>query len=40
LQLGDFNARVDYGIPLVSVSGDKNTWQENGIYFTIQYGSF
>ena len=40
LQLGDFNARVDYGIPLVSVPGDKNTWQENGIYFTIQYGSF
>lgn len=39
-QLGQFSARLDYGIPLVSVPGRKNTWQENGIYFTIQYGPF
>jgi hemolysin activation/secretion protein len=39
-ELGQFSARIDYGIPLISVSGQKNTWQENGIYFTIQYGSF
>jgi hemolysin activation/secretion protein len=39
-QLGQFSARLDYGIPLVSVPGRKDTWQENGIYFTIQYGPF
>jgi hemolysin activation/secretion protein len=39
-QLGQFSARFDYGVPLVSVRGKKDTWQENGIYFTIQYGSF
>jgi hemolysin activation/secretion protein len=29
------SARLDWGIPLISIEGDKNTWQENGIYFSI-----
>ena len=36
LQLEDYlSARFDWGIPLVSVSGDKDTLQENGLYFSI-----
>jgi hemolysin activation/secretion protein len=30
-------ARFDWGIPLNSVSSNKNTWQENGLYFSIVY---
>ena len=30
-------ARFDWGIPLVSVDSNKNTWQENGLYFSITY---
>ncbi|WP_044291179.1 ShlB/FhaC/HecB family hemolysin secretion/activation protein [Rivularia sp. PCC 7116] len=33
----NFRARLDWGIPLVSVNSRKRTWQENGIYFTLQY---
>lgn len=33
-------AKIEYGIPLMSVDIDKNTWQENGIYFSIQYFPF
>jgi len=36
LQLSDrLTVRLDYGIPLVSVSGNKPTLQENGFYFSI-----
>ncbi|MBW4616616.1 MAG: ShlB/FhaC/HecB family hemolysin secretion/activation protein [Desmonostoc vinosum HA7617-LM4] len=37
LQLEDYlTARLDWGIPLVSISaGDKDSWQENGLYFSI-----
>lgn len=36
LQLQDrLTARFDWGIPLISFPGDKNTWQENGLYFSI-----
>ena len=36
LQLEDnFSARLDWGIPLVSISGDKDSLQENGLYFSI-----
>lgn len=36
LQISDrLTARFDYGIPLVSVSSNKRTWQENGFYFSI-----
>ncbi|NWF59803.1 MAG: ShlB/FhaC/HecB family hemolysin secretion/activation protein [Fischerella sp.] len=36
-QLEDrLTARLDWGIPLVSISsGDKDSWQENGLYFSI-----
>jgi hemolysin activation/secretion protein len=28
-------ARFEWGLPLISVSGEKRTWQENGFYFSI-----
>ena len=31
----DLSARFDWGIPFVSVSGDKDSLQENGLYFSI-----
>jgi len=34
------SARLDWGIPLVSIAGDKNTLQENGIYFNIILNPF
>ena len=36
----DFTARLDWGIPLVDVTGKVQTWQENGLYFTIRYSPF
>lgn len=36
LQLGDnLTARFDWGIPLVNISSEKRTLQENGIYFSV-----
>ncbi|WGV24220.1 ShlB/FhaC/HecB family hemolysin secretion/activation protein [Halotia branconii] len=32
-----FTARLDWGIPLISVDSSKNSWQENGLYFSILY---
>ena len=41
LQLEDYlSARLDWGIPLVSVSGDKDSLQENGLYFSITVNPF
>lgn len=41
LQAGDrLSARFDWGIPLVSTPGEKNTWQENGLYFSVIYNPF
>ncbi|BAZ13517.1 surface antigen D15 domain-containing protein [Calothrix sp. NIES-4071] len=41
LQLGSrLNAQIDWGIPLVSLDSRKNTWQENGIYFSVIYNPF
>ena len=38
-QMGDnFTARFDWGIPLVDVDIDKNSWNANGLYFNINYG--
>jgi len=34
-----FTARLDWGIPLVSVDSQDKTWQENGIYFSIIYNN-
>jgi hemolysin activation/secretion protein len=40
-QMGDrFNARLDYGIPLINVRGGDRTLQEKGIYFRINYFPF
>ncbi len=40
-QLGNkFTARLDWGLPLISVDSRKNTWQENGIHFSVQYNPF
>jgi hemolysin activation/secretion protein len=40
-QMGDrFNARLDYGIPLINVGGGDRTFQEKGIYFRINYFAF
>ncbi len=35
-----FTARLDYGIPLVSVDSTERTWQENGLYFSVFYNPF
>ncbi len=35
-----FNARLDWGIPLVDVDTNNNSLQENGIYFSINYNFF
>lgn len=36
LQLENWlTARFDWGIPIISIPGDKDTWQENGLYFSI-----
>lgn len=37
---GNFSARIDWGIPLVNLDSSKKTWQENGIYFSVQYNPF
>lgn len=41
-QQGDrLRLRIDYGIPLVDIrSRNKRTWQENGLYFTVEYKFF
>lgn len=40
-QSNNFTARLDWGIPLISVnSQSKETWQENGLYFSIIYTPF
>ncbi|MBP0015972.1 MAG: ShlB/FhaC/HecB family hemolysin secretion/activation protein [Cyanobacteria bacterium SBLK] len=36
----NFEARFDWGIPLVDVEGSTRTWQESGIYFSIIYDLF
>ncbi len=41
LSQGDrFIARLDWGIPLVSVTSPERTWQENGLYFSVLYNPF
>ncbi|MBD2505018.1 ShlB/FhaC/HecB family hemolysin secretion/activation protein [Anabaena azotica] len=35
-----FNARLDWGIPLSDTTNNSNTWQENGIYFSLDYQLF
>jgi hemolysin activation/secretion protein len=40
-QQGDtLSARLDFGMPLVSVESRERTWQESGVYFSVQYSPF
>lgn len=39
-QNNNFSARIDWGIPLTSVEGEKRSLQENGLYFSVQYSPF
>lgn len=36
-QGNNFSARLDFGIPLISIDSNSRTWQEDGIYFSIRY---
>ncbi len=36
----NFWARLDWGIPLISVEGEKRSLQENGLYFSVRYSPF
>ena len=36
----NFNARLDWGIPLTNVNTDSNSLQEDGIYFSLDYNFF
>lgn len=41
LQLENWlTARLDWGIPIISIPGEKDTWQENGLYFSIIVSPF
>jgi hemolysin activation/secretion protein len=40
IQSRRFSARLDWGIPLVNLDSPKRTWQENGIYFSIDFNPF
>ncbi len=41
LQISDqLTARLDWGIPLNRIEGDKRSWQENGVYFSITGSPF
>ena len=35
-----FTARFDWGIPLVAVDTEENTWQEKGLYFSLEHSPF
>ncbi|MDX2212534.1 MAG: ShlB/FhaC/HecB family hemolysin secretion/activation protein [Oculatellaceae cyanobacterium bins.114] len=40
-QMGNtLTARIDWGIPLVDVRQEGDTWQENGVYFSVVYSPF
>jgi len=39
-QSNRLTTRLDYGIPLISVSSTSRTWQENGLYFSVFYNPF
>jgi hemolysin activation/secretion protein len=36
----DLTARIDYGIPLQGIRADGKSFQDNGLYFTVQWNSF
>jgi hemolysin activation/secretion protein len=33
----NLSARIDWGIPLINIPGSKNSWQDNGLYFSVRY---
>lgn len=33
----DLSARIDWGIPLVNAATRRNSWQDNGLYFSVRY---
>ncbi|TVP60858.1 MAG: ShlB/FhaC/HecB family hemolysin secretion/activation protein [Nodularia sp. (in: Bacteria)] len=39
-QDNNFSVRLDWGIPLISVEGDRRSLQEKGLYFSIRYSPF
>ena len=39
-QGNNFTARLDWGIPLISVENQGDSLQENGLYFLLQYNPF
>ncbi|MBD2436618.1 ShlB/FhaC/HecB family hemolysin secretion/activation protein [Nostoc sp. FACHB-110] len=40
-QMGDgLTARLDWGIPIVNLDTNKRTWQDNGLYFQLEYRAF
>lgn len=39
-QNNNFSARLDWGIPLISVEGDGRSLQEKGLYFSVRYSPF
>ncbi|PMB51327.1 hemolysin activation/secretion protein [Fischerella thermalis CCMEE 5201] len=41
-QMGEkFSARLDWGIPLIDIPNSRgDTWQENGVYFQLEYKPF
>jgi hemolysin activation/secretion protein len=34
------SARLDWGIPLTNLPKQRNSWQENGLYFSVRYTPF
>ena len=40
LLFDNFTARFDWGIPLISIDSNKDTWQENGLHFSLEYNPF
>lgn len=41
LEMGDrFSARLDWGVPLIDIDSGERTWQENGVYFQVEYSPF
>ncbi|MGQ4648326.1 ShlB/FhaC/HecB family hemolysin secretion/activation protein [Lyngbya aestuarii] len=41
LQMGDrLSARLDWGIPLINIESRERTWQENGLYFSVNFNPF
>jgi hemolysin activation/secretion protein len=35
-----WSARIDWGVPLIAIDGQKNSLQENGVYLSVRYSPF